>query len=217
MSGIRRISPRRVDEEIPVGARVAYLSVTVFLGELMDSHALELKSFVENNGMMKGKRKFHVNQCYQNAHSWLVDKYSDLSRDYRQFLVDQLDEMADDVKNDIKIMQLSVQQVLNKNMDNEVEARACALASTLVMLAGFYLIKEEEFCQHVAKVLDCYYKKRDAYIANVARHSAMFIDTFKTRDRNIDLNDHDNVKKAWAVLDNKLSHATVNLSNAPLE
>lgn len=207
-----KISSNKIEDVIDVRVRVYYLTLTIFLAELVDNYSIELEDYAKKNGMYVKKRKHHINEIRKNIRMWINDKYSSVTKEYKSFLLDQIDEVQEKLNMDFKVFQFSMKSFLDRYIDNGVETQAITLASMVLNAASFFQIKEEQFCELVSSKLECYYKKRDSYIANTARHSALFIQTFETQ-KDIDIQQSDDIKKAWDILDYKLSNICIELTD----
>lgn len=212
-----RLNSNWIEENIPVGTRVQNLSLTFFLADVIDSYVLELEAYTINNKLYRNKFKFHVNSMKININAWKNEKFLAVDKRYNYFLMEQLDEKNDELKHDFKIFYLCIKQYLDRSLDNPSHSEGIALASMILTMADYFLLKQDDFCAYVRRKIreeygdvPCKFSSRDSRIANISRHAREYIKQF-SNDGDANLKESTDIMNAYRVLDNKLSHLVIDL------
>lgn len=205
-----------IESIIPAEVRVKYISLTIFIFDVLDSYTIELEDHVKSSGMYRGKVMHHVKEIRRHSNEYNHSKLKSIPPEYRDFLLEQIDEKEDEMNNDFKILLLSMKSYLDKFSSDGVKTKIIALASMCLILATCYHQKEEEYADFFNSVNQLKtqireYKVKNMNIANIERHSRLLIELLAV-DVDANLNDSEEIQQSWDILGRKIAGIELDLN-----
>lgn len=192
---------------LSIDDRIKFIYCGLLVADTIDGLILELENDTRKTGIYRNQFKNSINEIKRNIENFKAVMYrsNNLPERLRNDLVDKLDILDDNFRNDISILFLSVRRYVSKFINNPDHCTCMARASIIEILSQYSLMNDKIFSDILSKQSGMVLNLQDANIKRVNFFAKKFIGEFATLhgEMNIDLGDCKEIHSAFGIISQK--------------
>ena len=192
---------------LSIDDRRKFIYCGLLVADTIDGLILELENDTRKTGIYRNQFKNSINEIKRNIENFKAVMYrsNNLPERLRNDLVDKLDILDDNFRNDISILFISVRRYVSKFINNPDHCTCIARASAIEILSQYSLMNDKKVSEALSKSSGMDLNLQDANIKRVNLFSKKFIGEFAAfyGEVDINLNNCDEIYSAFDIINRK--------------
>lgn len=198
-----------METKIDLKTRIIHTYSNIMLGDAIDGYITELERDAINCGMYRQSFKSSINKMKISINRYKLQMFqsSKIGDKVKEKLVEALDILDDEFRDEIKLYYLSIRQFLLDKVNSD-HATLIARASVIESLSQYSLCNDNAMSKLLSKIGGRLIISKDMNMQAINYSSKEFVRHFSRlyKGVEINLNDCDTIFKSFEIIDNKISH-----------